>query len=144
MKLNFNDTKYQKERVNLAIKCLIDNGIEDDEAETVLEALCYILMDADIEPFFDSEGQAVEDTGRWTEAEKLKFANEGAEILAVVKNVLPGEITYTVDLLMLVRWMGRVYFKDPYDGNYEVRPSDIVCWMPKPKLPAELLRKTGA
>ncbi len=33
-----------------ANKCLADNGIEPDECETVLQALCYILLDLEIYP----------------------------------------------------------------------------------------------
>lgn len=36
------------EMICRAEQCLIDNGIEPDEAETVLQALGYILFDADI------------------------------------------------------------------------------------------------
>ena len=32
-----------------ARQCLIDNGIETDEAETVLQALCYILLNEEIQ-----------------------------------------------------------------------------------------------
>lgn len=39
-----------EEKIASAKQCLIDNGIEDDEAETVLQALCYILMDTEIFP----------------------------------------------------------------------------------------------
>lgn len=35
-----------------AKQCLIDNGIEPDETETVLQALCYILLDEETEQFF--------------------------------------------------------------------------------------------
>lgn len=37
-----NDKIYQAER------CLIDNGIEIDEASTVLQAIGYILLDAEL------------------------------------------------------------------------------------------------
>lgn len=36
------------EAVEKAKQCLADNGIEADETETVLEALSYILFNADI------------------------------------------------------------------------------------------------
>lgn len=32
-----------------ARQCLIDNGIETDEVETVLQALCYILLNEEIQ-----------------------------------------------------------------------------------------------
>lgn len=41
-----------KEITNIEIErakqCLIDNGIEHDEAETVLQALGYILLDTEL------------------------------------------------------------------------------------------------
>jgi len=39
----------KQERLKAAEKCLIDNGIESDEAHTVLQALCYILFDIEID-----------------------------------------------------------------------------------------------
>ena len=38
---------------NRAAKCLIDNGTDSDEAATVLQALCYILMDTETELLMD-------------------------------------------------------------------------------------------
>lgn len=32
-----------------ALQCLADNGIDKDESETVLQALCYILLDEEID-----------------------------------------------------------------------------------------------
>lgn len=37
--------KQQKD----ALQCLIDNGIDEDESKTVLQALCYILLDEEID-----------------------------------------------------------------------------------------------
>lgn len=37
-------------QINKAIQCLIDNGIEADEAEVVLQALGYILLDKELFP----------------------------------------------------------------------------------------------
>lgn len=34
-----------------AMQCLEDNGIEREEAEEVLQALCYILCDEETEQF---------------------------------------------------------------------------------------------
>ena len=39
------ETKIEK-----ALQCLIDNGIEPDEAETVLQAIGYILMNEELFP----------------------------------------------------------------------------------------------
>lgn len=41
-----------QEMFNKAKQCLIDNGIEIDEAEIVLQALCYILLNEETEQFF--------------------------------------------------------------------------------------------
>ena len=38
------------ERIDKAIECLIDNGIEADEAEVVLQSLGYILLDTELFP----------------------------------------------------------------------------------------------
>lgn len=44
------ESKVQNDekRLSAAKQCLIDNGIEEDEAESVLQALCYILLDKGI------------------------------------------------------------------------------------------------
>lgn len=38
------------EKIKAAEKCLIDNGIEADEASTVLQAIGYILFDKELYP----------------------------------------------------------------------------------------------
>ena len=43
-------SEITKETIEKALQCLIDNGIEDNEAETVLQALGYVLMDAELFP----------------------------------------------------------------------------------------------
>ena len=35
--------------IDKACLCLRDNGIDEDEIDTVLQALCYILLDTEIE-----------------------------------------------------------------------------------------------
>ena len=40
--------KFAEEKVKAAEQVLIDNGIEADEAQTVLQALCFVLLDEDI------------------------------------------------------------------------------------------------
>ena len=37
-------------KIGAAEKCLIDNGIEPDEASTVLQAIGYILLDTELYP----------------------------------------------------------------------------------------------
>lgn len=43
-------TEIAPSQVNAAMQCLIDNGIEKDEAATVLQALGYILLDTELFP----------------------------------------------------------------------------------------------
>ena len=45
MAISINEAKLKK-----AEQCLIDNGIEPDEAETVLQAIGYILLDKELYP----------------------------------------------------------------------------------------------
>lgn len=42
--------KDTKERLQRAMQCLIDNGIATDEAETVLQAIGYILLNEELFP----------------------------------------------------------------------------------------------
>lgn len=42
--------KTSKTKIEKAIQCLIDNGIEKDEAKVVLQALGYILLDEEFFP----------------------------------------------------------------------------------------------
>lgn len=42
-----------QEKFDKAKQCLIDNGIEVDEANIVLQALCYILMNEETEQYFE-------------------------------------------------------------------------------------------
>lgn len=41
-----------QQKFDSAVQCLKDNGIDDDEAETVCQALCYILMDKETAQYF--------------------------------------------------------------------------------------------
>lgn len=45
--------KINKENVDKALKVLIDNGIDKDEAETVLQAIGYALIDTELETLFE-------------------------------------------------------------------------------------------
>lgn len=40
--------RITQEQIQMAEQCLIDNGIEEDEVETVLQALGYILLDTEL------------------------------------------------------------------------------------------------
>lgn len=42
--------KYTDEQIRRAEQCLIDNGVESDEAWIVLQALGYILLDEELYP----------------------------------------------------------------------------------------------
>ena len=48
-KEGFVQTQLTKSKMEAAMRCLEDNGIESDETEVVLQALCYILLDTEIE-----------------------------------------------------------------------------------------------
>lgn len=43
-------TSVRKEDIKKAERCLIDNGIDPDEACTVLQAIGYILLDVELYP----------------------------------------------------------------------------------------------
>lgn len=47
---------FDKDKIASAEKCLIDNGIDQDEADTVLQALGYILLDTEL--YQEDEKQA--------------------------------------------------------------------------------------
>lgn len=52
-----------KEKIEKAIRVLVDNGMDKGEAFVVLQALCYVLMDSEVEDFFkdnikDTAGQS--------------------------------------------------------------------------------------
>ena len=49
MKIHINHT-IEDENIKRAEKVLIDNGIENDEARTVLRALGYALLDEELFP----------------------------------------------------------------------------------------------
>jgi hypothetical protein len=44
-----------KDKYAGAIKVLTDNGIEPDEAPTVLQALCYVLIDEEIDKYMEEK-----------------------------------------------------------------------------------------
>ena len=48
--VKFNKNKITKSEIKKAEKCLVDNGIEKDEADIVLQALGYILLDTELYP----------------------------------------------------------------------------------------------
>ncbi len=43
-------TEITEEQVNKALQCLIDNGIDEDDAYEILTALGYILLDEELFP----------------------------------------------------------------------------------------------
>lgn len=42
--------RVEREKVELAEKCLLDNGIDADEVQVVLQAIGYILLDQELYP----------------------------------------------------------------------------------------------
>lgn len=50
------------EKVVAAKQCLVDNGIDPDEAETVLQALGYILMDKELFPEAEKHTPSLDET----------------------------------------------------------------------------------
>lgn len=42
------ESEVTSETIHKAEQCLVDNGIEPDEVSVVLQALGYILLDADL------------------------------------------------------------------------------------------------
>lgn len=48
--IKLHKTKITKTDIKKAEKCLIDNGIDKDEADVVLQALGYILLDEELYP----------------------------------------------------------------------------------------------
>lgn len=50
-----NEEDIYDERISKAEQCLIDNGIEPDEAPVVLQALGYILLDEELYPEEESK-----------------------------------------------------------------------------------------
>ena len=48
--INILDISISEEQVDKAIKCLIDNGIDEDDACVILQALGYILLDEELFP----------------------------------------------------------------------------------------------
>lgn len=50
MKKTIVSCEINEEQINKAMSCLVDNGIETDEACTVLQALGYILLDVELFP----------------------------------------------------------------------------------------------
>lgn len=71
------------DKIRAAEKCLIDNGIEPDEANTVLQAIGYILLDTELYPV-DYQDRSIigtvfedsEELGR-EEAYSLGYVKEG-------------------------------------------------------------------
>lgn len=69
--LNIDETKLKK-----ATQCLIDNGIEPDEAKTVLQAIGYILLGKEFYPADDKEGEACVNVAISINEAKLKKAEQ--------------------------------------------------------------------
>ena len=53
--LSSNEKSVSKDNLIKAMQCLADNGIEKDECYNVLQALCYTLMDIEIDDYLTEE-----------------------------------------------------------------------------------------
>jgi len=51
--VNIKNTTVTADNIKAAFKVLTDNGIEPDEASTVLQALGYALIDTELEPVIE-------------------------------------------------------------------------------------------
>lgn len=49
-KIFLHATEITKTQVDKALQCLIDNGMDEDDAHEVLRALGYILLDEELFP----------------------------------------------------------------------------------------------
>lgn len=54
-----------------AMQCLVDNGVDEDDAPIVLQALGYILLDEELEDVIDWNFKAVK--GEDGEKQRLHF-----------------------------------------------------------------------
>lgn len=48
--IELHEVSVTEEQVNKAIQCLTDNGIDQDDAYVILQALGYILLDEELFP----------------------------------------------------------------------------------------------
>lgn len=65
--INVDKTEISKIDIKKAERCLVDNGIEFDEAPTVLQALGHILLNTELEPILSDPDNDVCKTMRATE-----------------------------------------------------------------------------
>lgn len=49
-KIKLYETEITEEQVNKALQCFVDNGIDEDDACVILQAIGYILLDAELFP----------------------------------------------------------------------------------------------
>ena len=55
--LEVNVRTISKKQADATIKILIDNGIDGDEASTVLQVIGYALLDRELEPILDLDNE---------------------------------------------------------------------------------------
>lgn len=48
--INLHESAINQDKINKALQVLIDNGIDEDEAEIVLQAIGYTLLDTELFP----------------------------------------------------------------------------------------------
>ena len=56
MKVKLETTELNEDNIKRALQVLIDNGIEKDEADTVLEAIGYVMLDTDLDEILSKVG----------------------------------------------------------------------------------------
>ena len=59
MSMTFTEEFVTRDSIKSAERCLIDNGIEPDEAEIVLQAIWYILMGEEL--YYEDDQEDCED-----------------------------------------------------------------------------------
>lgn len=72
-------------KIIAAEKCLIDNGIEADEASTVLQAIGYILLDSELYP--DTEAEKCADLTIKPEYEESRKEKAAADFIEAIKTL---------------------------------------------------------
>ena len=67
------NNEITKEKVQRALLVLIDNGIDEEEAQPVLQAIGYALLDMELEPFFpNDEIRSAQFISRWDDGSMFK------------------------------------------------------------------------
>lgn len=65
------NTELSREQIKKALQCLVDNGISKDESPVVLQALCFILINREIEDLLTQEDYEPDDAQCESDATKV-------------------------------------------------------------------------